>query len=181
MSKHGESLRRLGVCPEAVVFAETHKTLGAAWTACARGDWMLWYAGKVAGGPTSAGRRKLVLAACACARKTLKHLAKGERRPLAAIRTAERWARGERGVTLAQVDAAAYVANAAAANAAVNAAYVANAANAAANAANAAVNTAVNANTRTEMLARCAVIVRKHYPTPPRDSSSKTTKKSETK
>ena len=40
-------------------------------------------------------RRRLVRAACACARTVLHHIPKREDRPRVAIETAERWARGE--------------------------------------------------------------------------------------
>ena len=70
--------------------------------ACERGDWMLWYLGKV-----DVNRRRLVLAACNCARLALPHIRAGEQRPRLAIETAERWARGDATVTLAEVRAAA--------------------------------------------------------------------------
>ena len=73
---------------------------------------MLWILGNQAGKPGSDKRRKLVLAACECARLSLKHVKKGEKRPLQAIETAERWARKEKGVSIQDVriaaDSAAY-------------------------------------------------------------------------
>ncbi len=69
-----------------------------------------------------------VLAACACARTSLRYVPVGETRPLVAIETAERWARGE--ATLEEVRvakrAAAYAANAAASYASHATAAVAN-------------------------------------------------------
>jgi hypothetical protein len=54
-------------------------------------------------GPTeSESRKKLILAACGCARLALKHIKKGEDRPRLAIETTEAWARGENGVTIEQ-------------------------------------------------------------------------------
>ena len=75
---------------------------------------MLEVAGAMSGGPGGFRRRTLVLAACECARLALKHVPSGEERPRTAIMMAERWARGEAGVALNQVRAAAYAARAAA-------------------------------------------------------------------
>ena len=134
MTDHLDSLRRATACREAIDFASDFPSLQAAWDACERGDWMLWWAGRCSGSSESASRKKLVLAACKCARLSLKYLPKGESRPLKAIRTTEDWAKGTPGVTLGVVRAAAN----AAANAAYAAAYAADAAAYAANAANAA-------------------------------------------
>lgn len=76
------------------------------WAACRDGAVMLGALGTIAGPPGGDQRRRLVLAACACARLSSQHAGTGERRTLAAIETAERWARGE-GATLRQVSAAA--------------------------------------------------------------------------
>ena len=73
----------------------------AAWRECGRGDWMLWLVGR------AASRRKLVLAACECARLALRHVPTGEERPLLAIETAEAWARRRPGIPLASVGSAA--------------------------------------------------------------------------
>ena len=115
-----------------------------AWRACQRGDWMLWLCGRLSGKPWSECRRKLVLAACACARLALVYVPAGEQRPLRAIELAEMWARGGRVTRQAILDAAcaAYAADAAAADA--YAAYA-----------------------RNQILAQCADIVRTHYPTAP--------------
>ena len=166
--KDREILTDLGACKDAVEWAEAYDTLADAWAACGRGDWMLWYAAQFTGGPRSKSRKRLVLAACGCARLALPHIPDDERRPLQAVETAEAWARGERGVTLAGVrDAAAYAAHAAyaaadAADAAAHAAYAAYTAYAAAYAADAAAHAA-----RGAVLARCADIMRQHYPTIP--------------
>ena len=94
-------LKRHGACAEAVKWAKPYKTLRGAWKACTRGDWMLWLARRA----ELCSRQELVLAACACARLALPYVKKGEKRPLAAIETAERWARGE--ATLEEVRSAA--------------------------------------------------------------------------
>jgi hypothetical protein len=187
---HVATLRRLGACSDAVEYAKGHETLQAAWDACPRADWMLWLMGKAAGGPRSQSRRRLVLVACACAREALPLVRKGEGRPLAAIELAERWARGERGISISDLRAAAdaaYAAYAYAAAAAARAAYAATAAAAAtaayaaaayaaaayaaaaAAAAYAAAAAAAAATyARAQMRARCADIVRQHQPKAPR-------------
>ena len=141
---------------------------------------MLWLLGKWAGDPESDSRKKLVLATCECARLALLYIKKGDTRSLKAIETAEAWARGENGTTLddvrsaanAAVYAAAYAAYAAnatyAAAYAAYAAYAADAAYAAADAAYAAYAAYAAADARTKILAKCADIVRKHYPKAPR-------------
>ena len=98
------ALQSIGACREAVDYVRTGKfrTLSAAWEVCPRGDWLLWYAGKMSGPPESEGRKKLVLAACECARLALPH-AKSPA-ALACIEAAEKWARGE--ATIEQVQAA---------------------------------------------------------------------------
>ena len=167
-------LKALGVCEEAVEWAKEkyYVSLQTAWRYCKHGDWMLWLAGKVSGPPESDSRKRLVLAACECARLSLRHVPKGEKRPLAAIETAEAWARGERGVTLQDVRAAAdaaYDADAAyVPYVAYAAAYATHAAAAyAAHAAYAAIYAADAADARIETLAECAEIVRRHYPKVP--------------
>ncbi len=180
-------------CKEAVEFARTFESIDECWSACERGDWMLWLLGRLSGSPESQSRKLLVLCACSCARLALPYVTEGEKRPRLAIETAERWACGDEGVSLDDVRAAAYAAadaaNAAdaaasvaytavyaaytaadaaadAANAAYAAANVANAAYTAANAANAAANAAASA-AKAAVLRECANIVRKHYPDPP--------------
>jgi len=159
-----EMLVKLGACSEAVEWVGD-KSPAVAWKTCKRGDWMLWLCGKLSGEPGGKGRKKLVLAACACARLSLKYVRKGEKRPLVAIQTAEAWAKGKRGVTIEQVRTAAYAADAdyAAAAYAANAAYADDAAYAAAAYADAPATAAA----RRETLAKCADIVRGFYPKPP--------------
>ncbi len=184
-----EKLETLEACPEGVEFAKQFPTIEAAWAACKRGDHMLWLCGEVAGPPGDDSRRPLVLAACDCARLVLHLVKEGEDRPRIAIETAEAWARGgEDAPTLEQVRidadadaaasayfaaasafAAAASSAAAAADAAADAAYAdaADAYFAADAAAYSAARTAYSA-ARTATLAKCADIVRKHYPEPPK-------------
>ena len=160
-----EILTDLGACSEAVEWAAKYKTPLAAWKGCKRGDFLLWYCGRVAGPPDSPSRRKVVLVAAECAATALHLIADEETRAIceATIQTCYTYAHGES--TLDDVRSAANAAAAAAD------AYAANAAYAAANAANAAADAnaayAANAAARNKVLSECADIVRANYPTPP--------------
>ena len=148
-----ENLEKLNPCKDAYEWAISQPSAATAWQSCRRGDWMLWLLGKQC--RTAAQRRKLVLAACACARLSLPYVRSGETRPLRAIETAEDWANRKSGVTLEMVKAAS--AEYAAAYAAYAAEYVAYAAKYAASAA-----------IRISTLSQCADIVRGFYPLAPR-------------
>jgi hypothetical protein len=164
-------LERLGACSEAVKWAKPKKSIDGnkAWRDCPRGDWLLWLAARA-----GVERKVVALAACACARLALKWVTPGEDRPLKAIETTERWARGEPGVTLEDVKkvrSAAYAAYAAAAAAAYDAAdAAADAADAAAYAADAAAYAAyadaaaAARRARKQMQKDCADAVRAHIP-----------------
>lgn len=98
-------------CDESVAFAQGFNSFQAAWDACERGDWMLWWIGRtMRGGPMSAERRPLVRVGCACARLALPYVRAGEDRPRLAIEIAERWANGDDTVTREQLRASAYAA-----------------------------------------------------------------------
>ena len=175
-------LNALQPCPEAMKYALTHKTLASAWAKCERAEWMLWLIGKTM--DCEAERKTLVLVACGCARTALKYVPSGEKRPLAAIEIAERWAMGDATVTLEMVTRAASAAFAASATSTANAnafaafaAFAASAASAAnanafanasaayaAAAANAAAYSAAFADAKKE----CADIVRAYYPRAPK-------------
>ena len=160
-------LIKMDACNDAVKYCHGYKTLSSAWDVCERGDWMLWLVGKLSGPTESPSRKKLVLCACECARLSLKYVKEGELRPLKAIETAEKWARGEDGKSLQEVKNAASAA--AAADAAAAAAYAAYAAYAAADAvAAAAYAYAAYAAIKKEILKACADICRKHYPKAPK-------------
>ena len=167
-------LEKLNACSEAVEWARAQPSRQVAWDKCERGDWMLWILDRTCklNSPT---HRKLVVTTCACARLSLKYVTKGERRPLIAIQTAERWARGL--ATIQEVRMAAYAANAVAAGggAAAAAAYAAVDADAAYAAVAAVVAAdayaAVDADAwvvRKNTLKRCAIIVRKYFSKPPK-------------
>jgi len=83
---------------------------------------MLWLVGRLSGGPDSAARKKVVLAACSCASLALTCVPE-DGRPRVAIEVASAWAQGESGITMDDVhpaasDAADAVFDAATANAA---------------------------------------------------------------
>jgi hypothetical protein len=127
----------LGACKDATDWAKDYRTLGDAWQNCQRGDWMLWLVAQTLGKEqNSSGRKRLVFAACQCARLGLPYTT--DARVLAAIEVTERWAIGQ--TSIQEVRDAAYAA-----------AYAASA-YAAANAA--------NATARITILSQCADIVR---------------------
>jgi len=172
--KH-QLLHRLEACRDAVEFAERFHTLDEAWAKCERGDWMLWLAWMLAGNPRSKGRRKLALASTACARTAWPYVRKRDRKVVRkCYETTEAWGRGEPGVTLKDVRAAADATWAAvwataedAARAAAGAAAWAAAMAAAWAAAVAAARDAGDAAyavARAKTLAKCANIVREFYP-----------------
>ena len=135
-------LAELNACSEAVRYAEQHPDLETAWAKCERGDWMLWYAGKKSGDIGSLGRRKLVGAAAECARLALPIFEKrypDDKRVRECIEACEGYARGE-------------VSDSELRRARIDAAAYA---------------VAYAAADRKKILADCAKIVRKHYPTLP--------------
>jgi hypothetical protein len=173
-----ERLTSLGACHEAVEWVAKYKTPLAAWKACKRGDFLLWYCGKVSGPPDSPSRRKLVLVAALCAETALPLIKDDEETRAiceATIQTCYAHAHGEatlEDVRSAYADAitaataAAYVAIADAITAVAAAAYVAAATASTASAANNAA-AAYAAAARAKSLATCADIVRANYPKPP--------------
>ena len=87
-------LAKLHACEEAREWAKG-KSLAEIWQSCERGDWLLWLCARMAGEKGWPTKQEVVLAACACARTALRFVPDGEKRPLLAIETAERWAKGE--------------------------------------------------------------------------------------
>ena len=138
-------LKQLSACSDAIEWVATQKNATEAWANCERGDWMMWLLARTSAKKLgSKQHRDLVRAVCKCARLSLKYVPKGEKRPFAAIRAAEKWADGELAIEIVN-DAAGDAAGAAMA---------------------AAMATGVAAYFRT--LKRCAAIVREYFPTPPR-------------
>ena len=165
--KHwADTVQRMSACREAVLWLRSYDTPNGAWRACERGDWMLWIVGKSVGSSRTKSRRALILVTCKCARLALKYVRKGETRPLTAIETAERWARG--GATLQEVRSAAdaaYDASKVDSPGAYDAyAYIITCAAWAAYADPAGVY-ACHAAAAPKTFEECAGIVRRHYPT----------------
>ena len=154
-------LQKHHACDPAIEWViERGYDLSTVWIKCERGDWLLWLAVRL-----KTDHKKIVRAACKCARLALPYLPKGETMPLNCIRTTERWT--VRKATIEEVRAAA----AAADTYAAAAIYVAAAAAAAATYATAAAATtataavAAAAAARVEMHRRCANAIRRVIPT----------------
>lgn len=166
-----DDLRKLGACSDAIEWAKGYDSLDAAWTACDRGNWMLWLVGRVSGKPGNEARRKLALCLCDVVEPALRFVPDGVDASHIAIDVLGRWARGEDGVTLYDVrraaDSSAFAAarssSAAAATAAAEAARVYAAAAAAERAGWAGWVAATDAAS----LKTSSNIVRRHYPTAP--------------
>lgn len=164
--KHWTDALPRDACEGGLAWAKTQPDAETAWRTCGRGDWMLWLIGRWAGKPGSDKRRKLVLCCCDVVSEVRRYT-RGKTRVAfdRCQRTARSWARGC-GATLddvcAAVGAAEEVAYAAGtvvyASAAAYAAYAYDAADVAA---------AADDVARVRALARCARIVRSHYPHPP--------------
>ena len=109
-----QRLMALNPCNEAVEWAKGYPTLDAAWAACERPDWLLWWIGAtVAQEPDSLGRRWLVLLAAEFAGAVPQVGARAE-----AVDLAARWGAGDPHVTLEMLAAASDAASAAASAAA---------------------------------------------------------------
>lgn len=177
-------LAELGADLDLARWMQVYPDLGTAWTACPRGDWLLWMAAILA--PDATAQRAVVAAAAACARLALPYATRQMPGPQSAIEAAESWAQGL--ASAAVVDAAAHGAAFAvmgspkddrawaAASAAWAAAWAAvwferydgpsiGAAQAARQAAEAAAE-AHAPDARAAVLARCAEIVREQVPCP---------------
>lgn len=111
MNTHDRArLTALYACSEAVAWAKGYPTLDAAWAACERPDWLLWWIGRtVAREPGSLGRRWLALLAAECAGAVPQVGAGAE-----AVDLAARWGAGDPDVTLEMLAAASAAARAAA-------------------------------------------------------------------
>ena len=165
-------LQARNACKEGIAWLDDRE-LSQAWQECPRADWMIWYVAPLI------ARQDLVILACSCARTALKFIPDGEKRPLAAIETAEKWANGKATIKEVQdaadaVDApvdAVYTDVEAAAAAAANAAAAAAAAIYAADAAVYAVY-AANANAPIYAAAHKTMcnLIRAKLPVPPSPS-----------
>jgi len=102
-------LQKHHACDPAIEWViERGYDLSTVWIKCERGDWLLWLAVRL-----KTDHKKIVRAACKCARLALPYLPKGETMPLNCIRTTERWTVGK--ATIEEVLAAAAATYAAAA------------------------------------------------------------------
>ena len=182
--KYIDKLKQLNACEDAVDWCANYPSLEEAWQACHRGDWMLWLIARVnPGEPGSRKRRKIARAAADCAELVLpiyEERYPDNDSPRKAIEAAKRGDPDECRAAVAAAFAAAADADAsaaayadadadasAAAYAAADAAAYADAyADAFAAAAFAADAAAADARENTHK--RCADIVRKNYPNPPR-------------
>ena len=109
-------LSDLKPCHESVLWLETQSDLQSAWTACPRGDWMLWLVNRTCGPVNTNSHRKFTLAKAKCARLVL-HLFErkypDDKRPRMALEAAEAYAGGEmRSAYVASADVSAYAADA---------------------------------------------------------------------
>src|ERR1700690_3372956 len=100
MTTPASHLTEIRACGPAIEWVNARKfdSLETAWAECERGDWMLWYAGKKSGPVGDERRKRLVLAACGCARLALPIYEKrypDDKRVRDCIETAEKWARNE--------------------------------------------------------------------------------------
>ena len=99
--------KRRGACSEALTWLSTQPDAAAAWEACERPDWLIWWLKR----QPATDRKTLVRIACACARTALRFVPEGEERPRVAIETTERWLVGD--ATIKEVRTAAHAAHAA--------------------------------------------------------------------
>jgi len=109
-----QQLIEMDACQEAIDWVE-NRTIKEAWTDCQRGDWMLWLLEQMEGEKGWLDEKKIMLLGCWCTRRALKYVPEGETRPLKAIETKEKWAKGE--TTREEMDVARSVAMTAASDA----------------------------------------------------------------
>jgi hypothetical protein len=81
-------LKQFNVCEEGLIFYDNYDSFEDAWNACARGDWMLWIAGRL-----EIDFRTLTLAKSRCAR-TVIHLMK-DIRSINAVEVSEQYGLGK--------------------------------------------------------------------------------------
>ena len=112
------TIAHLRPCQPAVDWMDAQPAQRASvlWRDCQEPRWMLWIIGAAAAEDDTATRRKIVQCACRFARTT-EHLWE-DNRPGDAVVIAERWAGGDDSITGQQLNAAAYTAADAAADAA---------------------------------------------------------------
>ena len=140
-----DRIRHLDPCQAAWAWADDYTDPAKAWADCPNGSWMLWLLGHSERSAPWSEERKPLLACCLDCAETVQHLWPAEQRVKisAAVKVLRRWIAGKADVEEAkQARRDLYAADAAAADAA----------------------DAADDEARVKTLARCAAIVRKHYP-----------------
>ncbi len=96
-----KKLRKQGACDKGIDWASQFESPQEAWSACERGDWMLWAWGRNCGKRGSKSHRQLVLVCVECARSSVKYVKNEEIKKVIqkSLDTTERWARGEKTVS----------------------------------------------------------------------------------
>ncbi len=107
-----EKLRKQDACWEAIDWASDYKTPQAAWNACEDAEWMLWAWDRNCGKIGSKSHKKMILCCVEIAKNSVKYIKNKEVKMLVkkSLKTTERWASGEKSVTLEDVKNAAYAA-----------------------------------------------------------------------
>lgn len=180
-----DRLIAMRACKDAVRFARMHRSVTAAWHACERSDWLLWYAARCVGRERDATHIRVVRAALACAKTAWPYVREADRPVVQrCYQVIMAWLEGQairKEALLAAASAASdhaasaasdYAASAASYAASDYAAYAAAntaayAANTAAYAASAAASYAADAAGRT-INRRLVRLVRRHLPRPPK-------------
>ncbi len=101
-----KKLREQGACTKGLDWASKQESAQAAWNACERGDWMLWAWSRNHGKQGSKSHRRLVLCCVEIAKTGVKYIKNKEAKKVIqkSLDTTKRWARGEEGVTLEDVE-----------------------------------------------------------------------------
>ncbi len=101
-----EKLKKTGPCQEGLDWASKYETAQEAWDACERADWMLWAWGENCKEDYSKSHKNMVLACVKISKKSIKYIENKEIEKLVkkSLNTTERWAKGEKGVTLKDIE-----------------------------------------------------------------------------
>ncbi len=101
-----KKLEKTGSCPKGVAWASQYETAQEAWNACNRGDWMLWAWGENCKEDYSKSHKNMVLACVKISKKSIKYIENKEIEKLVkkSLDTTERWAKGEKSVSLKDIE-----------------------------------------------------------------------------
>jgi hypothetical protein len=97
-----EKLVQLSVSNKIINWMISNETFNEAWAKCDKGDWMLFIAARASNAEEN--HKRIVTAACRCARMVLQYIPDNDRRPLIAVETIEKWLKDE--ATTFEVDLA---------------------------------------------------------------------------